>query len=196
MKIAYFHRLTFEETEHRFKEEAEKMGIELVFIKYKDLVLKSVGQSRKPLVKGHPEQSEGSRFLCSCHYVFVLETCIFLRYFCDQKYPKVSGENKLVRFAQHFSKCHLTQTVFSPEPRLSSQISSLFISKFMKFDREGSKFLGYFLVLPARIELTFRASEARVLPLYYGSIEKSIVKKEEKAMKPLLLVKVLFITRV
>ena len=53
-----------------------------------------------------------------------------------------------------------------------------------------------FLVLPAGIEPTFRASEARVLPLYYGSIEKSIVKKEEKAMKPLLLVKVLFITRV
>lgn len=41
MKIAYFHRLDFEETEKRFKEEAEKLGIELTFIKYKELVLDS-----------------------------------------------------------------------------------------------------------------------------------------------------------
>ena len=41
MKIAYFHRLTFEETEQRFKEEAEKIVIELTFIKYKQLVLES-----------------------------------------------------------------------------------------------------------------------------------------------------------
>ncbi len=41
MKIAYFHRLTFEDTEQRFKEEAERMGIDLVFIKYKNLSLES-----------------------------------------------------------------------------------------------------------------------------------------------------------
>lgn len=39
MKIAYLHRITFEESEARFREEAEKLGIELVLIKYKQLRL-------------------------------------------------------------------------------------------------------------------------------------------------------------
>ncbi len=47
MKIAYFHRLDFEETEKRFKEEAEKLGIELTFIKYKELSLESVINKRQ-----------------------------------------------------------------------------------------------------------------------------------------------------
>ena len=41
MKIAYFHRLTFDETEQRFSIEAKNLGTELVFIKYKDLQLTS-----------------------------------------------------------------------------------------------------------------------------------------------------------
>lgn len=39
IKIAYLHRLTFEESERRFKKEAEKLGVELVFIKYRQLRL-------------------------------------------------------------------------------------------------------------------------------------------------------------
>lgn len=39
MKIAYLHRLTFEESEKRFLEEAAKLGIELVLIKYRQLKL-------------------------------------------------------------------------------------------------------------------------------------------------------------
>lgn len=37
MKIAYLHRLTFDESEQRFREEALSMGIELVLIKYRQL---------------------------------------------------------------------------------------------------------------------------------------------------------------
>lgn len=37
MKIAIFKRLDFEDTEARFKEEAKKLGIDLVWIKYRDL---------------------------------------------------------------------------------------------------------------------------------------------------------------
>lgn len=37
MKIAYLHRITFDESEARFFEEAAKMGIELVAIKYRKL---------------------------------------------------------------------------------------------------------------------------------------------------------------
>lgn len=39
MKIAYLHRITFDESEARFLAEAEKMGIELVPIKYRKLKL-------------------------------------------------------------------------------------------------------------------------------------------------------------
>ncbi len=39
MKIAYLHRITFDESEKRFFEEAEKLGIELVAIKYRKLKL-------------------------------------------------------------------------------------------------------------------------------------------------------------
>jgi RimK family alpha-L-glutamate ligase len=39
MKIAYLHRLTFDESEHRFVEEAKNLGVELVFIKYRKLRL-------------------------------------------------------------------------------------------------------------------------------------------------------------
>jgi len=41
MKVAYLHRKTFEESEARFIEEAKKLGIELVLIKYKNLSLYS-----------------------------------------------------------------------------------------------------------------------------------------------------------
>jgi len=37
MKIAYLHRLTFDESEQRFLEEAKKLDIELVLIKYRQL---------------------------------------------------------------------------------------------------------------------------------------------------------------
>ncbi len=37
MKIAVFHRISFEDTELRLNEEAKKMGIELTWIKYKEL---------------------------------------------------------------------------------------------------------------------------------------------------------------
>lgn len=37
MRIAYLHRLTFDESEQRFQEEAKKIGIELVLIKYRQL---------------------------------------------------------------------------------------------------------------------------------------------------------------
>jgi glutathione synthase/RimK-type ligase-like ATP-grasp enzyme len=37
MKIAYLHRLTFDESEQRFLDEAKQLGIELVLIKYKQL---------------------------------------------------------------------------------------------------------------------------------------------------------------
>lgn len=37
MKIAVFHRLSFNDTEVRLNEEAEKMGIEITWIKYRDL---------------------------------------------------------------------------------------------------------------------------------------------------------------
>lgn len=39
MKIIYFHRLDFEESETRFVEEAKKLGVELVMVKYKQLKL-------------------------------------------------------------------------------------------------------------------------------------------------------------
>ena len=39
MKIAYFHRISFEESEKRFVEEANDLGFELVLIKYKELSL-------------------------------------------------------------------------------------------------------------------------------------------------------------
>lgn len=39
MKIAYLHRLTFDESEKRFQEEAEVLGIELVPVKYRKLRL-------------------------------------------------------------------------------------------------------------------------------------------------------------
>ena len=39
MKIAYLHRISFEETEERFKQEALALGIDLVFIKYCELSL-------------------------------------------------------------------------------------------------------------------------------------------------------------
>ncbi len=39
MRIAYLHRITFDESEARFFEEAEKLGIELVSIKYRKLKL-------------------------------------------------------------------------------------------------------------------------------------------------------------
>lgn len=39
MKIAYLHRISFPESEVRFQEEALKLGIELVLIKYKQLCL-------------------------------------------------------------------------------------------------------------------------------------------------------------
>ena len=42
MKIAAFHRLNFEDTELRLNEEARKLGIDLVWIKYRDL--KVVGE--------------------------------------------------------------------------------------------------------------------------------------------------------
>lgn len=38
-KIAYLHRITFDESEKRFFEEAEKLGVELVSIKYRKLKL-------------------------------------------------------------------------------------------------------------------------------------------------------------
>jgi len=37
MKIAYLHRLTFDESEKRFREEAEVLGVELVPVKYRKL---------------------------------------------------------------------------------------------------------------------------------------------------------------
>jgi D-alanine-D-alanine ligase-like ATP-grasp enzyme len=37
MKIAYLHRITFDESEQRFVEEAKNLGIELVLIKYRQL---------------------------------------------------------------------------------------------------------------------------------------------------------------
>jgi hypothetical protein len=37
MKIAYLHRITFDESEQRFLEEAKKLGVELVLIKYRQL---------------------------------------------------------------------------------------------------------------------------------------------------------------
>lgn len=37
MKIAYLHRITFDESEQRFLEEAKNLGIELVLIKYRQL---------------------------------------------------------------------------------------------------------------------------------------------------------------
>ena len=37
MKIAYLHRITFDESEQRFTEEAKNLGIELVLIKYRQL---------------------------------------------------------------------------------------------------------------------------------------------------------------
>lgn len=37
MKIAYLHRLTFDESEQRFLDEAKSLGIELVLIKYREL---------------------------------------------------------------------------------------------------------------------------------------------------------------
>jgi len=37
MKIAYLHRLTYDESEQRFLDEARRMGIELVLIKYRQL---------------------------------------------------------------------------------------------------------------------------------------------------------------
>jgi len=43
MQIAYLHRLTFEETEKRFREEAKELGAELTMIKYRQLKL--VGDS-------------------------------------------------------------------------------------------------------------------------------------------------------
>lgn len=39
MKIAYLHRVSFPESEKRFAEEAEKLGVELVLIKYRQLRL-------------------------------------------------------------------------------------------------------------------------------------------------------------
>lgn len=39
MKIAYLHRITFDESEQRFQEEAKNLGIELVAIKYRKLRL-------------------------------------------------------------------------------------------------------------------------------------------------------------
>jgi len=39
LKIAYLHRITFDESEQRFADEAKLLGIELVFIKYKKLRL-------------------------------------------------------------------------------------------------------------------------------------------------------------
>jgi len=43
MKIAYLHRVTFDESEQRFQEEAQKLGIELVPIKYRKLHLSGEG---------------------------------------------------------------------------------------------------------------------------------------------------------
>ncbi len=37
MRIAYLHRLTFDESEQRFVDEAKALGIELVLIKYRQL---------------------------------------------------------------------------------------------------------------------------------------------------------------
>ena len=37
MKIAYLHRITFDQSEQRFAEEAKKLGVELVMIKYRQL---------------------------------------------------------------------------------------------------------------------------------------------------------------
>lgn len=37
MKIAYLHRLTFDESEQRFLDEAKSLGVELVLIKYREL---------------------------------------------------------------------------------------------------------------------------------------------------------------
>jgi hypothetical protein len=37
MRIAYLHRITFDESEVRFFEEASKLGIDLVSIKYRKL---------------------------------------------------------------------------------------------------------------------------------------------------------------
>jgi hypothetical protein len=39
MKIAYLHRLTFDESEKRFQDEAQSLGIELVPVKYRKLRL-------------------------------------------------------------------------------------------------------------------------------------------------------------
>jgi len=39
MKIAYLHRLTFDESEKRFQDEAGVLGIELVPVKYRKLKL-------------------------------------------------------------------------------------------------------------------------------------------------------------
>ena len=39
MKIAYLHRLTFDESEKRFQEEAVVLGVELVPVKYRKLKL-------------------------------------------------------------------------------------------------------------------------------------------------------------
>src|SRR3989344_880937 len=39
MKIAYLHRISFEESEERFVKEAAELGIELVLIKYRELSL-------------------------------------------------------------------------------------------------------------------------------------------------------------